>query len=174
MNLSGTTAQKVRAQQVTGRAEATLTGRWLTFLRPACIVIIVLTLALWIVAIPVRYAQLATVCSTVCGDQQISQRNIAQLRASGLTPGFYSAYIGTLEVFFVLAFVVIALVILWKKSNTRIGLITALFLTTFSVTNTSGNALIITYPVLAQPVGLLQLISWISLGVFLFTLDALK
>jgi hypothetical protein len=168
MNLFGTTAREVPAQQVTGRAEVTLTGRWLTFLRPACIVIIVLTLALWIVAIPIRYAELATVCSTVCGDQQISQSTIAQFRASGLTPGFYSAYIGTLEVFFVLAFIVIAQVTLWKKSNTRIGLITALFLTTFSVTNTSGNALIITYPVLAQLVVLLQLISWISLGVFLF------
>lgn len=168
MNLSGTTAREALGQQVTGRAEATLTGRWLTFLRPACIAIIILTLALWIVAIPIRYAELATVCSTVCGDQQISQSTIAQFRASGLTPGFYSVYIGTLEVFFVLTFVVIALVILWKKSNTRIGLITALFLTTFGVSNTSATALIITYPVLSPLVFLIQLIGWISLGVFLF------
>jgi len=131
MNVSGTTAQEAAGQRITGKTEAALSGRWLTFLRPACIAIIVLALTLWIVAIPVRYAQLATVCSTVCGDQQISQRNVAQFRASGLTPGFYSAYVGTLEVFFVLAFVVIGLVILWKKSNTRIGLITALFLVTF-------------------------------------------
>jgi hypothetical protein len=168
MNVSGTTAQEAAGQRITGKTEAILTGRWLTFLRPACIAIIVLTLALWIVAIPVRYAQLATICSTVCGDQQISQSNAAQFRASGLTPGFYSAYVGTLEVFFVLAFVVIALVILWKKSNTRIGLITALFLTTFSVTNTDANVLIAVYPVLSQLVSLLQLISWMSLGVFLF------
>jgi hypothetical protein len=168
MNVSGTTAQEAAGQRITGKTEVALTGRWLTFLRPACIAIIVLALALWIVAIPVRYAQLATVCSTVCGDQQISQRNIAQFRASGLTPGFYSAYVGTLEVFFVLAFVVIGLVILWKKSNTRIGLITALFLVTFSVTNTNADVLMTAYPVLSQLVPLLQLISWMSLGVFLF------
>jgi hypothetical protein len=71
-------------------------------------------------------------------------------------------------VFFALTFVVIALVILWKKSDTRIGLLTALFLTTFGVANTSATALMITYPVLFVPVNLLQLISWIGLGVFLF------
>lgn len=62
----------------------------------------------------------------------------------------------------------IALVILWKKSTTRIGLITALFLTTFGISNTSATALTITFPVLFVPISLIQLISWISLGVFLF------
>lgn len=168
MNVSGTTAQEAPGQEISTTTDALVTGRWLTFSRPACIAVVVLTLALWIVAIPVRYAQLATVCSTVCGDQQPSQHTIAQFRASGLTLGFYSAFIGTVEVLFVLAFVVVAVVILWKKSNTRIGLITALFLTTFSVSNTDSNALAATYPVLSGPIGLLQLIGWICLGIFLF------
>ena len=168
MSISGTTAREAQEKQDTGRTDAALTGGWLTFLRPACIAIIALTLALWFVAIPIRYKELGTVCSTVCGDQQPNQSNMAQFRASGLTLGFYSSYIGTLEVFFALTFVVIALVILWKKSDTRIGLLTALFLTTFSVANTSATALMITYPVLFVPVNLLQLISWIGLGVFLF------
>jgi hypothetical protein len=168
MSISGTTAREAQEKQDTGSAEAALTGGWLTFLRPACLAIIVLTLALWIVAIPIRYKELGTVCNTVCGDQQPNQSNMAQFRASGLTLGFYSAYTGTLEVFFALTFVVIALVILWKKSDTRIGLLTALFLTTFCVANTSATALMITYPILFVPVNLLQVISWMSLGVFLF------
>jgi hypothetical protein len=168
MNLPGTIAQRAPGQPITGRAEVALTGRWLAILRPACIAIIVLTLVLWFMAIPIRYKELGAVCSTVCGDQQLNQSNVAQFRASGLTLSFYSAYIGTLEVFFVLAFVVIGLVLLWKKSHTRIGLLTALFLITFGVSNTSATALMITYPVLTVPVGLIQLISWISLGIFLF------
>ena len=168
MSISSVTEQEKQGQQATTRTEAGLTGRWLILLRPACIGIIVLTIALWFVAIPIRYQELGTVCSSVCGDQQVNQQNIAHFRASGLTLGFYSVYVGTLEVFFVLTFVVIALLILWKKSDTRIGLLTALFLTTFGVTNTAATALTNTFPILSVPVGLLELISWVCLGIFLF------
>lgn len=99
MSITSVTAQETPGQQATGKTEAVLSGRWLTFLRPACIALIVLTIALWFVAIPIRYAELGSVCSTVCGDQQLNQQNIAHFRASGLTLGFYSAYVGTLEVF---------------------------------------------------------------------------
>lgn len=167
MNLSGSTAQKATKLDRSKNTDVFLTGRWLAFIRPACIAIIAFALALWIAAIPVRYAQLATVCSTVCGDQQPDRHSMAQFKASGLTLEFYSAYIGTVEVLFVLVFVVLTAVILWKKSNTRMGLITALFLATFSVTNTATNALVASYPILSLPVALLQLIGWICLGLFL-------
>src|SRR5215471_14334035 len=147
MSISSVSGQETPGKQATGRTEAVLTGRWLAWLRPACIGMIVLTIALWLVAIHIRYQELGTVCSSMCGDQQLNQQNIDRFRASGLTLGFYSAYVGTLEVLFVLTFVVIALVILWKKSDTRIGLLTALFLTTFSVMNTAATALTNTFPV---------------------------
>src|SRR5690348_2825025 len=117
MSISSITEQEKPDQQVTGRTEAVLTGRWLAVLRPACIGVIVLTIVLWFVAIPIRYQELGTVCSSVCGDQQINQQHIARFQASGLTLGFYAVYMGTLEVLFVLTFVVIALLILWKKSD---------------------------------------------------------
>src|SRR5579872_1296263 len=148
MNVSGA-AQKAPRQEISTTTDILLTGRWLAFLRPTSVIIVGFTLALWMVAIPIRYAQLASVCSAVCGDQQLSRRALAHFKASGLTLGFYSAFMGTVEVLFVLAFVVVAVVILWKKSDTRIGLITALFLTTFSVSNTDSSALAVTYPVLS-------------------------
>ena len=168
MSITGTVTREAPGQQAPGRTEAVLSGRWLTFLRPACIALIILTIALWFVAIPIRYKELGTVCSAVCGDQQLTRHSLARFRASGLTLGFYSAYVGTLEVLFVLTFVVIALVILWKKSDTRIGLLTALFLTTFGTSNTDATALTITFPFLSVPVGLIELMSWVCLGVFLF------
>src|ERR1041384_7142130 len=105
MSISDITAWKAREKQDTARTEAALTGPWLTFLRPTCIAVVVLSIVLWVMAIPIRYKELGTVCSRVCGDQQIDRATIAQFRASGLTLGFYSAYIGTLEIFFVLTFV---------------------------------------------------------------------
>jgi len=168
MSISSVTVQEASGEQATGRTEAVLTGRWLAVLRSSCIAIIVVTIALWFVAIPIRYRELASVCNSVCGDQQLTRDSLARFRASGLTLGFYSAYVGTLEVLFVLTFVVIALVILWKKSDTRIGLLTALFLTTFGASNTDATALSITFPVLSVPVGLIELMSWACLGIFLF------
>src|SRR5579859_650148 len=168
MSISSVTVQEASGEQATGRTEAVLTGRWLAVLRLSCIAIIVVTIALWIVAIPIRYRELGSVCSSVCGDQQLTRDSLARFRASGLTLGFYSAYVGTLEVLFVLTFVVIALVILWKKSDTRIGLLTALFLTTYGASNTDATALSITFPVLSVPVGLIELMSWACLGIFLF------
>src|SRR5579859_7401086 len=100
MSISSITMQETSGEQATGRTEAVLTGRWLAVLRPACIAIIVVTIALWFVAIPIRYRELASVCSSVCGDQQLTRDSLARFRASGLTLGFYSAYVGTLEVLF--------------------------------------------------------------------------
>ncbi len=89
-------------------------------------------------------------------------------RAAGITLGFYSAYIGTLEVLYMLLFLGIAAVIYWRKSETLIGLITALFLVTFGVEQTSANALASAVPAFAIPVNLLFPLSYILLGLFLY------
>jgi hypothetical protein len=169
MNLSNNAIQPAVNSNSSYEADVPVTGRWLTILCPACVAIMALTLAIWIVAIPFRYAQLGTVCSKVCGDQQPSQNSIAQMQAAGITPDFYAAYVGTVEVLFVLAYMVIAVLIFWKRSHTRMGLLTPLFLVTFGVTMASApNALAAAYPILQGPVGLLQSIGWLGLGLFLF------
>jgi hypothetical protein len=152
-------------------SDVPLTGRWLVSLRWIAIAFIVLLLVLWVVAIPFRHAQLATVCPSanvdLCGDQRPNVATYPKMLASGMSLNFYAAYVSAVEVIFTLVYVVVAGIILLKKSNTRIGLFTAVFLITFSVSQTSTDALTAVFPVLQGPIGLLSFIGWACLGIFL-------
>ena len=150
-------------------AEVRVSGRWLFIARVACVSVALLALIIWGWGVPFRYAQLGTVCTVPpCGDQQPTPTSLAAFRAAGMTPGFYAAYTGTLEVLFTLVFLLIAAVVFWRKSDTRIGLVTALCLVTFGVNQTSADALATAIPAFAIPVNLLQPFSYILLALFLY------
>jgi hypothetical protein len=144
-----------------------LSSRWRTPLRVVCLTIIIVTLVIWVVAIPFRYAQLATVCRIGCNGQQPEQSSMTQFYAAGLSLVGYAAYVGTIEVLFALVYVVVAALIFWRRSSTRMGLVTSLFLVTFGATIDPSNPLVSTRPLLLFLVGLLQVIGWLGLGLFL-------
>lgn len=167
MNVSESSAQEIVSPSSNDSTEVLLSSRWRTPLRVACLIIIILTLVIWVVAIPFRYAQLATVCSTGCSGQQPEQSSMAQFYAAGLTLVGYAAYQGTIEVLFVLVYVVVAALVFWKRSYTRMGLLTSLVLITFGANVDPSNPLVNASPILQFLVGLLQLIGWLGLGLFL-------
>ncbi len=151
------------------RAEVRVRGRWLFIARVACVSVALLALIIWGWGVPFRYAQLGTVCTVPpCGDQQPTAASLAAFRAAGMPLDFSAAYTGTLEVLFALVFVLIAALVFWRKSDTRIGLVTALCLVTFGVTQTSADALATAIPAFAIPVNLLQPLSYIFLALFLY------
>src|SRR5689334_886973 len=122
--------------------EARLRGHWLVLARLGFAVVAIGALVIWGWGIPIRYAQLATVCTAQpCGDQQPTLDTVAQFHGAGISITFYAAYTGTLEVVFALVFLVVAAMIVWRKSDTSIGLLTALLLITTAATQTSSDAL---------------------------------
>jgi hypothetical protein len=148
--------------------EARLGGRWLLLARLGFALVALGTVVMWGWGIPIRYAQLATVCTAEpCGDQQPTPQIVAQLHAAGLSVTYYAAYTGTLEVVFALVFLVVAAMIFWRKSETRIGLLTTLVLVTTMATQTSSDALAAAIPAFAIPVNLVGITSFISLCLFL-------
>lgn len=150
-------------------AEVRLSGRWLFIARVACVSVALVALVIWGWGVPFRYEQLGTVCTvSPCGDQQPTLASLPAFRAAGISPGFYAVYTGTLEVLFTLVFLLVAAVIFWRKSDTRIGLITSLCLITFGVTQTSADALATAIPAVTIPVHLLQPLSYILLAMFLY------
>ncbi len=62
----------------------------------------------------------------------------------------------------------LAILVFWRKSDTRIGLITTLFLVTFAVTQSTANAVMSAFPAFTIPVNLLSGLSYIFLLLFLF------
>jgi hypothetical protein len=67
-----------------------------------------------------------------------------------------------------LLYLVIAALIFWRKSDTRIGLLTSLFLVTYGVAQSDGDAVIKGVATLAGPVNFLLPIGYICLGLFLY------
>ena len=146
-----------------------LSGNWLLLARVACLGVAFVALLIWVWGIPVRYAQLGTVCTTtVCGDQQPTPSSIAQFQAAGISLSFYAAYTSTIEILFTLVFLLLATLIFWRKSETLIGLLTTLLLVTTGVSQTDAAALAAAIPALVIPVNLLTLLSFSSLGLFLY------
>jgi hypothetical protein len=146
-----------------------LSGNWLLLARVACLGVAFVALLIWVWGIPVRYAQLGTVCTTtVCGDQQPTSSSIAQFQAAGVSLSFYAAYTSTIEILFTLVFLLLATLIFWRKSETLIGLLTTLLLVTTGVSQTDAAALAAAIPALVIPVNLLTLLSFSSLGLFLY------
>lgn len=167
MNVSESSTQEIVSPLSNDSTDVLLSSRWRTPLRVVCLIIIILTLVIWVVAIPYRYSQLATVCSTGCGSQQPEQSSMAQFYAAGLSLVGYAAYQGTIEVLFVLVYMVVAVLVFWKRSYTRMGLLTSLVLITFGANIDPSNPLVSRYPILQFLAGFLQLIGWLGLGLFL-------
>jgi hypothetical protein len=152
-----------------GSAEARLHGHWLLIARLGCLIVGIVALVVWGWGVPLRYAQLGTICAAQpCGDQQPTPDIALQFRTAGVSLSFYAAYIGTLEIAFMLVYLVLAALIFWRKSDTRIGLITALFLMTYGATQTSADALASGVPAFEAPVNLLSGVSFVCLGLFLY------
>lgn len=150
---------------------ARLHRSWSAVLRVACLGIALVSLIIWIWGLPLRYAQLGAICTTAaanCGDQQITPDLFQRFTAAGVPISFYAAFIGAIEVLYALAYLVMGILIFWRKSETRIGLLTAILLITYGVTQTDGTVVATSVPVLSIPANLLGILSFVLLALFLY------
>ncbi len=154
-----------------GPSVARLQGRWLTLLRVACAGVALIAVAVWVWGLPLRYAQLGTVCTVSpanCGDQQITPALFQVFKGAGVPLSFYAAFIGTVEVLYALTYLVMGVLLLLRRSDTRIGLLTAVLLITYGVAQTDGDVVAAAVPALAMPANLLTPFSFICLALFLY------
>jgi hypothetical protein len=151
-----------------GSSDTRLRGRWLVLARVAWLAIAAFCLVVFILGIPLNYADLGKVCTIQPCDQDPTPDSIARFHAAGLSLGFYSAYVGTIALISGLVYLVIAALIYWRKSNTWIGLLTSLFLITYAVSQHVGDDVSRGLPALAGPVNVLQPLGFVCLGLFLY------
>lgn len=152
-----------------GATEVHARGRWLLAARVTCLIIALVAIVMWGWGVPLRYMQLSTIClAQPCGDQQPTPASIPQFAASGISLQFYGLYTGTVEVLFTLVFLLVAAVIFLRKSDTWIGMLTALLLVTYGVTQTDASALAAAVPAWSIPANVVQPLSFILLILFLF------
>jgi hypothetical protein len=146
-----------------------LHGRRLAAARIGCFGVGLLSAAVWGWGVPLRYAQLSTVCSGgQCGDQQPTPSSVPLFHAAGISLRFYAIYTGTVEVLFAVVFLALAAAIFVLRSRSGIGLVTAAFLASFGATQTSATALAAAIPAWSLTVNLLQPLSFVFLVLFLY------
>ncbi|MGH8058090.1 MAG: protein kinase domain-containing protein [Candidatus Entotheonellia bacterium] len=152
-------------------SSAALRGRWLLIAQAIWLALATLTVGLFIASVPLRYAELQTICPAVpCFNLQLSVDQVRALEALGLSIGFHATYSVTLEVIFAVVYGAVAGLIFWRKSADRLALFVALALLTFGTATHPNtlNALTAAYPVWRLPVAALHFVGSASFSLFLY------
>ncbi len=168
MNSSSTSTKVSLSQKRQSEFDTRLHGRWLILARLAWIVMVVLSLTISLVDIPLQFARLHIVCvGSDCG-QQLTASIVQDLHKLNLSIDFFAVCVVMLEFGFYFVWVVVAFVILWRKSNDWMALLVALFLVVFPATQSLGSPGDVgaAYPFLHLLTTILDDLGWLMLLLF--------
>jgi hypothetical protein len=131
----------------------------------------VLTIGIFVAAMPLRYAQLQVPCAgATCASLQLTPADLRGLQAYHLTASSYAAYFVALDIFSALAWCAVGAVIFWRKPNDRVALFSALTLVTFGGARFPDTplALATAHPGWALPVHFLRFFGSACLSLFFY------
>jgi signal transduction histidine kinase len=134
------------------------------------LLVAVLALGFFAAGIPSEFVMFHTVCQDACLGGQVSQAGSRALQDLGLSLDFYATYAVALDVVFATAYVAVAAVIFWRKSDERMAMLVSLALLTFgtAVLPNAMDALSTEYTSLWWPLSLLNFLGAASFGLFLY------
>jgi hypothetical protein len=137
MKVQRSSTSTIERLDARGEPETRLHGRWLMLIRVAWLTIVVLALALFVASVPSYFVYLHGLAPQSVSDAgvQLSRHDLQTLQAVGLSIDFYAWYNVILNVLFVASFVLVGLLIFWRKSNDRVALLASFSLVLFSIDN---------------------------------------
>src|SRR5437763_316023 len=113
------------------RGEVPLRGHRLRILQALWIVLVLCDLLVLIVSLPAFYSILHIVCTgpvAGCESDQLAPQAVAALQHVGISIHAYALYVFTWDMLTSLVFLVVGVVIFWRKANTWMGLFVSFFL----------------------------------------------
>src|SRR5262249_52806298 len=151
------------SQQSQNHGDTRLRGGWLILARAVWILLIILSLAVSIAALPLRWRQLHSICVGSSCSQLLTIRIVQDLHSLNLSVDFFASYIIILESSSLLVWVAVALLIFWRRSNDRIALLVALFLVLFPAAQGIESPAIVgaAFPSLQAMTHLLDVLGWL-------------
>jgi hypothetical protein len=121
---------------VNPQPDTRLTGRRLDLARTVWIVVVALAVGLYLLSIPLELAFYQIVCSGAdCQFGQASPAGLEQLRQAGLSLGLYAGAFTAFGAFVTLVFLILAVVIFWRKSDDWMAIFASLTLVLLGITN---------------------------------------
>ena len=148
-----------------------LSGRWLPVARAAWIAVAALTLGLFTLGIPAEFALLHVPCPTVtCSTGQLSRSGLHSLEGLGLSLDSFAAYTVAMDILFAAVCTAVALLIFWRRSDDRMGLLVSLALLTFGTATFvfTMEALATRHPAWETPTSFLHFLGAASFSLFLY------
>jgi hypothetical protein len=137
-----TQSENTAAGTADSHQPSTLRGRSLLLARAGWIAVAAVCLGLFVAGIPPYFADLKTACVRgfeLCAENRLlTPDEMRELRALGLSAGFYASYIIALSLISTLVWCAVGVIVFWRRSEERMALLAALMLVTFGVLN-SGS-----------------------------------
>jgi hypothetical protein len=139
----------------------TLRGHWLLFARVAWVVVAITALAIVVFSVPSSFEHYSSVCtaaSEVCSERAVDQptpEGVRALRDAGLSVRTYALLNVIVDKVFQLVWLVVGVLIFWRRSDDRMALLVSMFLVSFgpvTVDTTDAEALISAQPAWWLPV----------------------
>ena len=130
-----------------------------------------LAVGLFIIGIPAEFALLHIPCATVnCPTGQLSPSGLRALEGLGLSRDSFAAYTVAMDIIFAAVCSAVALLIFWRRSDDRMGLLVSVALLTFGTATFvfTMEALAVRHPAWGAPTSLLHFLGAASFGLFLY------
>jgi len=155
------------------RGERLLGGRWLFAARVAWVSVALLSFGLAVASVPPYFAELREACTRgaeLCAETGLlTPDQMRELRALGLSAGFYAAYNVALSAVFALAWCTVGVVIFWRRSEDRMALLAATMLVTFGAFSLGSlQGLTNAYPALELPSQFVAVLGFTSVILFIY------
>jgi hypothetical protein len=148
-----------------------LHGRLLFLARMVWIMVATLAVGLFIIGIPAEFALLHVPCPTVtCPTGQLSPSGLYALEGLSLSLDSFATYTVAMDVLFAAVCTVVSLLIFWRRSDDRMGLLVSLALLTFGTATFTFTmeALAARHPAWELPTSFLHFLGAASFSLFLY------
>jgi hypothetical protein len=148
-------------------SEIRLQGAWLVLARVAWIIIAGLSIGLFVVALPSYFAYLHSINTTSPYGPQLPLSDVEELYRIGLSLDFYTWLDMSGILLILLVYVLVGIVIFWRKSNDRMALLASLALVLFPIAFNHGVAATLP-PAWALPAECIEFAGNVCLGLFFY------
>ena len=148
-----------------------LRGRSRVIARVAWVIVAALAISLFVAGVPAEFALLHDPCPTArCTTGQLPPAGLRALEDLGLSRDSFAAYFVVTDAVFAAVWSAVAVIIFWRRSDDRMGLLVSLALLTFGTATYvfTMEALAVRHPAWERPFYFLHFLGSVSFGLFVY------
>jgi hypothetical protein len=144
MDVQHTLTGSTNSSKLQDSADTRLHGRWLVLARVTWVAITLLSLGIFVADLPPSFAYLHSISTAISTSSPYGQRltpnGMRELQRLGLSLDFYALLNISVHVLLLLVYVLVGIMLFWRKSNDRVALLASLTLVQFPLALSSGVA----------------------------------